>query len=87
MIFSFIHREGDNPIPPNAKITYEIELLAVRDGPDMDTMSDDERIKIGWVKNNIYSFILPLINSFIFSFISLLVNLIVIFCVIFFASK
>ena len=41
-------RDGDHPIPANAKITYEIELLAVRDGPDMDTIPDEERIKIGY---------------------------------------
>jgi hypothetical protein len=39
--------DSDNPVPPNAKITYEIELLAIRDGPDIETMSDEERIKIG----------------------------------------
>ncbi|XP_031556635.1 peptidyl-prolyl cis-trans isomerase FKBP8-like [Actinia tenebrosa] len=38
--------EGDNPVPPNAQISYEIELLAVRDGPDIETMSDEERIEI-----------------------------------------
>jgi len=42
-----IFRQGENPIPANARITYEIDLLAVRDGPDMETMSDQERIKIG----------------------------------------
>lgn len=40
--------EAKPPIPPDAKITYEIQLLAVRDGPNINTMSDEERMSIGY---------------------------------------
>lgn len=47
------------PIPPDAKITYEIQLLSVRDGPNINTMSDKERISTGEKKremgNDLYT--------------------------------
>lgn len=51
--------EAKPPIPPDAKLTYEIQLLAVRDGPNINTMSDEERMTIGEKKremgNNLYT--------------------------------
>ncbi|XP_048583994.1 peptidyl-prolyl cis-trans isomerase FKBP8 isoform X2 [Nematostella vectensis] len=43
----FGRKECTPPVPPNAKITYELELMAVSDGPDLELMEDEERIKIG----------------------------------------
>ena len=49
MNFHLLFRpEAKPPIPPDAKITYEIQLLAVRDGPNINTMSDEERMSIGY---------------------------------------
>lgn len=54
-IMSFYHPslflfrpDAKPPIPPDAKITYEIQLLSVRDGPNINNMSDEERISIGY---------------------------------------
>lgn len=44
--------EANPPIPPDAKLTYEIQLLAVRDGPNISTMSDEERMTIGYATNS-----------------------------------
>ena len=47
--FHFLLRpDAKPPIPPDAKITYEIQLLSVRDGPNINTMSDKERISTGY---------------------------------------
>lgn len=48
----FSHRfrpEGNPPIPPDAKMTYELQLLAVRDGPNIANMTNEERLTIGYV--------------------------------------
>ena len=41
--------EGNPPIPPDTKLTYELQLLAVRDGPNIANMSDEDRLTIGYV--------------------------------------
>jgi len=35
------------PIPANASITYEIEILSIEDGPNLETISNEERIIYG----------------------------------------
>ena len=40
-------QDSNPPIPPNANLTYELELLAVRDGPNIYSMKDDERVSLG----------------------------------------
>ncbi|KAL9986993.1 hypothetical protein ACROYT_G001226 [Oculina patagonica] len=51
--------EANPPIPPDAKLTYEIQLLAIRDGPNINTMSDEDRMNIGEKKremgNSLYT--------------------------------
>ncbi|CAH3161632.1 unnamed protein product, partial [Porites evermanni] len=51
--------EANPPIPADAKLTYELHLLAVRDGPNITNMTDEERITIGEKKreigNNLYT--------------------------------
>ena len=47
VLFSLFRPDANPPIPPDAKLTYEIQLLAVRDGPNISTMSDQERMTIG----------------------------------------
>ena len=39
-------QDSNPPIPPDANLTYELELLAVRDGPNINTMKDNERIEL-----------------------------------------
>ena len=45
----FSRPEANPPIPADAKLTYELHLLAVRDGPNITNMTDEERITIGYV--------------------------------------
>ncbi|KAK2550347.1 Peptidyl-prolyl cis-trans isomerase FKBP8 [Acropora cervicornis] len=51
--------DGNPPIPPDAKLTYELHLLATRDGPNITNMTDEERLILGEKKreigNNLYT--------------------------------
>jgi len=40
-------RDLKPPIPPNASIIYEIELLSVKEGPDLKKLTDEERVMYG----------------------------------------
>ena len=46
--FFLCRPQATPPILSDATLTYEIQLLAVRDGPNVTNMSDDERLKIGY---------------------------------------
>lgn len=51
--------DGNPPIPPDAKLTYELQLLATRDGPNVANMTDEQKLIIGEKKreigNNLYT--------------------------------
>jgi len=40
-------KEPKPSIPPNASLSYEIEILSIEEGPDMDKLSDTDRISYG----------------------------------------
>jgi len=47
------------PIPQNSSITYEVEILSVEEGPDLKSLTDEERVRYGDQKrvrgNDLYS--------------------------------
>ncbi|KYN50379.1 PREDICTED: peptidyl-prolyl cis-trans isomerase FKBP7-like, partial [Trachymyrmex cornetzi] len=38
---------GEGSVPPNATITYTVELKAIKDSPDIESLSIKERRELG----------------------------------------
>ena len=49
--YHYSRPDGNSPIPPDAKLTYELHLLAARDGPNVANMTDEERLILGYVSH------------------------------------
>ena len=66
MFADLFRPDGNPPIPPDAKLTYELQLLAVRDGPNIANMTNEQRLTIGYVDEEIH-WIFPDDNMYSFN--------------------
>lgn len=62
VFYHYFRPDGNPPIPPDAKLTYELHLLATRDGPNITNMTDEERLILGYVShflqdNNLFTIV------------------------------
>ena len=44
----FLRENEESGIPPDSKITYILELISIKQGPDIGSLTDEERIQLGY---------------------------------------
>ena len=47
LIIFYCRKDMKPPIPQNSSITYEVEILSVEEGPDLKSLTDEERVRYG----------------------------------------